>query len=238
VGQWVCQRLLNRPMASLEVKGCDKLGPCYFRPFQISEKIGTVAYRLRLPTGVCIHDVFHVALLKRFFSEPPQAPLALPSLHHGRVCVEPERVLKCCLARGQHELLVQWKGMATAEMTWMPLEEFRCVYPTFQLEGELLVQWGEMSCGVYGTPNARTSATPNREQPRMRARPTNTRHQRQMISSVSYSVKTKLVSPTFGGYKPGHQVRGGIVFYLGLACISCAPFILMRRRTALIQKFS
>jgi hypothetical protein len=92
VGQWVCQRLLHRPMAPLEVKGCDKLGPCYFRPFQISEKIGTVAYRLRLPTGVCIHDVFHVALLKRFFSEPPQAPPALPSLHHGRVCVQPERV--------------------------------------------------------------------------------------------------------------------------------------------------
>jgi hypothetical protein len=142
------------------------------------------------------------------------------------------------LGTGQHELLVRWKGMATAEMTWMPLEEFRCVYPTLQLEDELLVQWGEMSCGVYGTPDVRTSATPNREQPRTRARPTNTRHQRQMISSVSYSVKTKLVSPTFGGYKPGHQVRGGIVFYLGLACISCAPFILMRRRTALIQKFS
>jgi hypothetical protein len=75
-----------------------------------------------------IHDVFHVGLLKKFFNEPPQAPPALPPLHHGHVYVEPKQVPKCCLARGQRELLVRWKGMAAFEATWLPLEEFRCVY--------------------------------------------------------------------------------------------------------------
>jgi hypothetical protein len=106
VDQWVWLRFLHRPMASLEVKGCSKLGPHYFGPIQITEKIGTAAYRPRLPVGACIHDVFHVGLLKKIFGEPPQAPPALPPLHHGRVCVELEWVLKCRLARGQRELLV------------------------------------------------------------------------------------------------------------------------------------
>jgi hypothetical protein len=198
-----------------------------------------MAYRLHLLAGARIHNMFHVGLLKKFFGVPPQAPPALPPLHHGRVCVEPERVLKCRLAWGQHELLVRWKGMAAAEATWMPLEEFCHIYPTFQLEDELLVQGGEMSCGVYSTPGVGTSATPNREQSRTGARPTNARHQRQRISSVSYSVKIELVSGAFGGYKPGHQVKGRIVFCLGLACISCAPAILARRRrAALVQEFS
>jgi hypothetical protein len=48
VGQWVWLWLLHRSMASLEVKGCGKLGPHYFGSFQITEKIGTVVYRLRL----------------------------------------------------------------------------------------------------------------------------------------------------------------------------------------------
>jgi hypothetical protein len=47
----------------------------------------------------------------------------------------------------------------------MPLEEFRRVYPTFQLEDELLVQGGEMSCGGYRMPGTGTSATRSQIQP-------------------------------------------------------------------------
>jgi hypothetical protein len=141
-GQWVWLRLLHRPVASLNVQGRGKLGPRFFGPFQISERIGEVAYRLILPAGVRLHDVFHVGLLKPFYGEPPTQPPVLPMIQHGHVVVEPEAVLQGRIARGQREVLVRWKGVPAAESSWVPLEAFREQFPDFQLEDKLLLQGG------------------------------------------------------------------------------------------------
>jgi hypothetical protein len=46
------------------VKG--KLAPCYIGPYEVTEKFGTVAYRIRLPDQLStVHDVFHVSQLKK-----------------------------------------------------------------------------------------------------------------------------------------------------------------------------
>ena len=79
------------------------------------ERVGDVAYKLQLPTGARIHDVFHVGLLKPFHGDPPTQPPVLPPLHHGRVVVQPEAVLKSRMARGHHEVLVRWAGAPAAE---------------------------------------------------------------------------------------------------------------------------
>jgi hypothetical protein len=62
VGHWVWLRLLNRPLASLDVRDRSKLGPKYFRAFKVIERIGTVTYKLQPPAGAKIHDVFHAGV--------------------------------------------------------------------------------------------------------------------------------------------------------------------------------
>ena len=48
-----------------------KLSPRYIGPYEISERIGPVAYRVILPSKLArIHDVFHVSMLRRYIPDP------------------------------------------------------------------------------------------------------------------------------------------------------------------------
>ncbi|KAG8499119.1 hypothetical protein CXB51_005527 [Gossypium anomalum] len=48
-----------------------KLSPRFIRPYEIIERVGPVAYRLRLPSELeKIHNVFHVSMLRRYRSDP------------------------------------------------------------------------------------------------------------------------------------------------------------------------
>ena len=48
-----------------------KLSLCYMRPYEIVERIGKVAYMLRLPPELTkIHDVFHVSMLRKYIVDP------------------------------------------------------------------------------------------------------------------------------------------------------------------------
>ncbi|MCO5598074.1 hypothetical protein L7F22_052164 [Adiantum nelumboides] len=49
-----------------------KLNMRYYGPFQVSQKISDVAYRLKLPEGWKIHNAFHVSLLRPFVGEVPE----------------------------------------------------------------------------------------------------------------------------------------------------------------------
>ena len=43
-----------------------KLSPCYIGPYQISKRVGEVAYKLDLPPELSgVHCVFHVSMLKK-----------------------------------------------------------------------------------------------------------------------------------------------------------------------------
>jgi hypothetical protein len=84
VGDWVLLRLL-RHTQSVAPTSKGKLGPKYAGPFQVMARMGEVAYRLPLPEGAQIHDVFYVRVLKPFWGSPPSSPPALPPLRHGLV---------------------------------------------------------------------------------------------------------------------------------------------------------
>lgn len=146
---WVWLRLLHRPTQSLVPGRCTKLSPLYAGPFQVIERIGAVAYRLQLPEGAHIHDVFHVGILKPFHGAPPAAVPPLPPLQHGRVLPQPERVLGSRQRRGDWHVLVQWAGMPAEEATWELVTALRAAYPSFQLEDEMFVDGGRDVVHVY-----------------------------------------------------------------------------------------
>jgi hypothetical protein len=110
----------------------------------VLERVGEVAYRLRLPADAWIHGVFHVGVLKPLHGEPPVSTMPLPPIQHGHLLPLLERVLRASLRRGVWHVLVQWEDMPPAEATWEPVEAFRAAHPDFQLEDDLFAEGGEM----------------------------------------------------------------------------------------------
>ena len=69
VGNHVYLRVRLRK-SSLKLGSCAKLSPRYCRPFEVLERIGSVAYRIALPSSTRVHNVFHVSLLNKYVHDP------------------------------------------------------------------------------------------------------------------------------------------------------------------------
>ncbi|KAA3461709.1 DNA/RNA polymerases superfamily protein [Gossypium australe] len=74
-----------------------KLSPRFIRPYEVTDRIGLVAYRLALPPELeKIHDIFHVSMLRRYHLDPSHVIVLTeveiqPDLTYGE---EPVRVLE------------------------------------------------------------------------------------------------------------------------------------------------
>jgi hypothetical protein len=97
----VQQQVLHHP-------NTPKISPRFFGPYEVLEKIGAVAYRLQLTARARIHDVFHIALLKKFEGTPPEAMAPLPPMQHGRALPILVKVIRARLNRDTWEILVSW----------------------------------------------------------------------------------------------------------------------------------
>jgi hypothetical protein len=109
----------------MDVKGRSKLGPKFYGPFRVHDQVGEVAYKLELPEGAQLHNVFHVGLLKPHKGEATQSPGVLPPAKHERAIPQPAEVIKARLARGVQELLVHWDGQNATDATWVELAAFK-----------------------------------------------------------------------------------------------------------------
>ncbi|XP_068649568.1 uncharacterized protein [Aristolochia californica] len=119
-----------------------KLSPKFYGPFQVLDRIGTIAYRLHLPPEAKLHNVFHVSQLKAFHGNSPFLNTPLPLLQEGRVLSTPAQVLQARRIQGDWEILAQWAETDPSDTTWEPLASFQVLYPTFKLEDKLFLQEG------------------------------------------------------------------------------------------------
>ena len=70
VGDHVFLKVMpKREVVKFDKRG--KLSQRFIGPFEIFERVGTIAYRLALPPSMSgVHEVFHVSMLRRYTPDP------------------------------------------------------------------------------------------------------------------------------------------------------------------------
>lgn len=116
-----------------------KLSPRFFGPYEIIARLGPVAYRLALPPGSHIHDVFHVSLLRKHFGPLPSDPLPISASAKDSVMLQqqPEKILdRRVVQRGKYqpqiEVLIKWKNQQVEDATWEHARRLSQTFPEFQ----------------------------------------------------------------------------------------------------------
>ena len=120
-----------------------KLSPRFSGPFEVLERVGTVAYRLALPPSMIgVHEVFHVSMLRKY----------TPDLAHvvdwGQIEVDTDETFEegpVCIIDSRDQVLrrktvrlvrVLWKHYGMEESTWEREDTIRATYPfLFRDEG-------------------------------------------------------------------------------------------------------
>ena len=120
-----------------------KLSPRFIGPFEILERVGTVAYRLALRTSMIdVHEVFHVSMLRKYTPDPSYMvdweyieDDTYETFEEGPVCI-----LDSCdqVWRRKTVRLVRVLGRhcGVEELTWEREDTMRATYPfLFRDEG-------------------------------------------------------------------------------------------------------
>ena len=132
------------PKIGVVISGkCEKLSPRFIGPFEILERVGTVAYRLALPSSMSgVHEVFHVSMLRKYTPDPAhvvdwgQIEVEIDgTFEEGPVCILDSR--DQVLRRKTMRLVrVLWRHYGVEESTWEREDTMRATYPLlFRDEG-------------------------------------------------------------------------------------------------------
>ncbi|XP_052198280.1 uncharacterized protein LOC127805566 [Diospyros lotus] len=113
-----------------------KLSPRYIGPFEILERVGSLAYRLDLPPQLFgIHNVFHVSMLRKYVLHP-QNVIDYQVIEVGEDVTYKERPIgilewkwRVMRNRSIPFVKVQWQRHASDEATWEREDEMRCLFP-------------------------------------------------------------------------------------------------------------
>jgi hypothetical protein len=130
VGTWVYLKLQPYIQSSVAARSNQKLSYRFFGPYLITEKIGSLAYKLQLPASSSVHPIFHVSQLKAAVPVTHSAEPLPDSLDGLQVPVKilQKRVAKTSTAV-RLQVLTQWSGRPPSMATWEDMEHLRQRFP-------------------------------------------------------------------------------------------------------------
>lgn len=106
VGDEVLVKLQPYRQHSAALRKKHKLSMKYFGPFEVLSKIGTVAYKLELPSTARIRRIFHLSQLKLFQGATNKPYLSLPlTVPEMGTILQPMKVLATrTIIKGTHHI--------------------------------------------------------------------------------------------------------------------------------------
>lgn len=117
---------------NIALQGFSKFLPKYLGPFAVTKAYGTHAYKLALPSGWSIHDVFHISLLKAYKSREgfqgqlPHVPILLTNYVVDRI------IDHDIIKRGRRTIIyykLRYKDLDADSDTWEDEKRLMKHYP-------------------------------------------------------------------------------------------------------------
>jgi len=137
-----------------------KLSPRYIGPYEILDRIGSVAYKLALPPRLsAVHPVFHVSMLRRYVRDnshkiqPEDVELDENLTYEEGPISILDRQMRQLRSKKIASVKVLWRNHPTEEATWESEADIRRKYPQLiemsgtlsnSFEDERLFKWGRM----------------------------------------------------------------------------------------------
>nr|ABA98724.1 retrotransposon protein, putative, unclassified [Oryza sativa Japonica Group] len=168
VGDWVFLKAQPHAQFSMTGRSNHKLAFRYFGPFQILARIGSVAYRLQLPTTCAIHPVVHVSQLRQASSPAPDSSIQdLPALTEDEAL--PVQILaRRAVKKGAgavEQLKIRWSGQTSAEATWEDGAALRARFPEAPAWGQAVSEEEGNVTGTVPGPTMPTASNPVKTRP-------------------------------------------------------------------------
>ncbi|XP_027158427.1 uncharacterized protein LOC113760052 [Coffea eugenioides] len=124
------------PLRSVTTGREKKLQPKFIGPFKILQRVGKVAYRLELPSSLSrIHDVFHVSILKKYYSDlthilqPEEIEIDEALTYEEKPVQLLDRKAKELRNKQIPLVKILWKNHGVEEATWEEEEKMQKRYP-------------------------------------------------------------------------------------------------------------
>lgn len=154
VGDQVFVKLQPYVQSSVARRACHKLSFRYYGPYPVLERIGQVAYKVKLPDTSTIYPVFHVSLLRKALKDNTQVSTVLPT--DTNQFVIPAQILdqrrKARANRVLDQVLVRWSG-GTLPDSWENKDEMIQRFP-------FAAAWGQAIPEGEGGVNTSTTTEP------------------------------------------------------------------------------
>ncbi|KAJ9189065.1 hypothetical protein P3X46_000398 [Hevea brasiliensis] len=113
-----------------------KLAPRYIGPFEVTDRVGAVAYQLELPPNLShVHPVFHISMLRKYIPDPSHVlqPDVIELKENLTFEEQPVAIVDYQVRQLRSKQIpmikVLWRSQSVEECTWESERDMRSKYP-------------------------------------------------------------------------------------------------------------